>query len=348
MADYWEQFQEDEAQAHGGRAPSAVRFAYDDDEWQGFPVAAIFETYREAYELSVEDVSKALKIRIDYLEALERGDYDRLPGRTFAIGYVRSISNFLQLPSELMIERFKAEAYDLIERPLNQFSLPEPQKDSRLSRGLVMLVMLLMLAASWGAWALFTNGPSLIPIAFGRNAGASGDPGSAPALLGAGPEDTAAGLGIEFPAEPMLLPPSTIAVVGTTFEYDDALTSDATREAIFGVPFPKVRPAIENRIVEVESDQPGLPRVMVRANSLAWIHVRSDRNETLVASMLQRGEEILVPEKLGMTLFTASPRVLDVFVNGRQVSLPSEFLDAGTFARLSLDPTDLLANGQAL
>ena len=42
-------------------------------------------------------VSKALKIRKDHLEALEEDRFDALPGRTYAIGFVRSYADYLGL-----------------------------------------------------------------------------------------------------------------------------------------------------------------------------------------------------------------------------------------------------------
>ena len=104
MADYWELNQQEEGR---GLSAGAVRYSYDEAEWAAFPVSAILKTYREAYGLSLQDVSDALKIKMQYLIAIEQGDHAALPGRTFAVGYVRSLAQFLQLPVEQIVERFK-------------------------------------------------------------------------------------------------------------------------------------------------------------------------------------------------------------------------------------------------
>src|SRR5580698_3968486 len=54
-------------------------------------------------------VSKALKIRKDHLEALEEDSLDKLPGKTYAIGFVRSYAHYLGLDSAALVERFKQE-----------------------------------------------------------------------------------------------------------------------------------------------------------------------------------------------------------------------------------------------
>src|ERR1700710_1897836 len=54
-------------------------------------------------------VSRALKIRKDHLEALENDRLEDLPGKTYAIGFVRSYARHLGLDSDQYVERFKQE-----------------------------------------------------------------------------------------------------------------------------------------------------------------------------------------------------------------------------------------------
>src|SRR5215813_6611818 len=54
-------------------------------------------------------VSKALKIRKDHLEALEEDRLEALPGRTYAVGFVRTYAEFLGLDTPRVLERYKAQ-----------------------------------------------------------------------------------------------------------------------------------------------------------------------------------------------------------------------------------------------
>src|SRR5580658_8854280 len=54
-------------------------------------------------------VSKSLKIRKDHLEAIEEDRLEQLPGRTYAVGFVRSYADYLGLDTQQCLERFKAE-----------------------------------------------------------------------------------------------------------------------------------------------------------------------------------------------------------------------------------------------
>src|SRR6201996_6812547 len=54
-------------------------------------------------------VSKALKIRKDHLEALEEDRIEALPGKTYAVGFVRTYADYLGLDAIQCVERYKAE-----------------------------------------------------------------------------------------------------------------------------------------------------------------------------------------------------------------------------------------------
>ena len=57
----------------------------------------------------LSDVWLVLKIRPDQLVAIEEGRFDVLPGRVYAIGYVRSYAAHLGLDADRLVERLKAE-----------------------------------------------------------------------------------------------------------------------------------------------------------------------------------------------------------------------------------------------
>src|SRR5271154_6628831 len=54
-------------------------------------------------------ISRALKIRKDHLEALEEDRIEALPGRTYAVGFIRSYSDYLGLDAPQCVDRFKAQ-----------------------------------------------------------------------------------------------------------------------------------------------------------------------------------------------------------------------------------------------
>jgi cytoskeleton protein RodZ len=61
---------------------------------------------REELCVSIEDVSEALKIRSEYLSAIEHDNFDRLPVAVYTIGYIRCYAKYLDFDAEPVIAAF--------------------------------------------------------------------------------------------------------------------------------------------------------------------------------------------------------------------------------------------------
>ncbi len=77
-------------------------------------------TAREAKGLSVDDVSRALKLSHRQVESLEAEDWPSLPGKTMIRGFVRNYARLLNLNSELLMS-----SLDRLQMPL----VPELEMD---------------------------------------------------------------------------------------------------------------------------------------------------------------------------------------------------------------------------
>lgn len=60
----------------------------------------------------MEDAETETKIRIKYLEALEEGRYDILPGNVYTQGFLIKYADYLDLSKEKLLTQFKAERGD--------------------------------------------------------------------------------------------------------------------------------------------------------------------------------------------------------------------------------------------
>ena len=60
---------------------------------------------RMARGLSVESVSRQLKISVPQIEAIEKEDFGKLPGRMFLRGFIRNYTNLLQLDPEPILKQ---------------------------------------------------------------------------------------------------------------------------------------------------------------------------------------------------------------------------------------------------
>ena len=61
---------------------------------------------RELRYISLDDVAERTKISRRYLEAIEEGQYDRLPGEIFVRGFIRSYAQFVGLDPEETLLRY--------------------------------------------------------------------------------------------------------------------------------------------------------------------------------------------------------------------------------------------------
>lgn len=105
---------------------------------------------REAAGLQLDDVAAQLRIRREFLAALEEGRPDALPGVTYAIGYVRTYAAFLGLDVERAVTRFKQEAAGLAQR--TQLVFPSPAPEGRVPGLGLVFASVLLAGFAYGGW----------------------------------------------------------------------------------------------------------------------------------------------------------------------------------------------------
>lgn len=109
---------------------------------------------RDSTGMSLRQVADALRIRYVYLQAIEDGRWSDLPGPVYAIGFIRTLSLFLELDADDMVRRFKAEERTATSRQDLNFPVAAPE--ARLSGGVMLLVALLLAGVSYGGWYIWS------------------------------------------------------------------------------------------------------------------------------------------------------------------------------------------------
>lgn len=115
---------------------------------------------RLATGYDIDAIASILRIRPEYLEALEEGAHARLPGRVYAIGFVRTYASFLGLDPAVAIERFKSEAGDLDH---TQLQPPTPPPEGRVPGGTLLFVSVLGALLLYGGWWMFSGQDRRMP-----------------------------------------------------------------------------------------------------------------------------------------------------------------------------------------
>ncbi|MFQ6016938.1 MAG: RodZ domain-containing protein [Kiloniellaceae bacterium] len=118
-------------------------------------VSTILRYAREDYGQDLRTVAQILRIRYFYLEAIESGRFDELPGTTYAVGFLRSYADFLGLDGSEIVERFKEETEGVEKKP--ELIFPEPVTEGKVPGGAIILISVLLLGLAYGGWFYLSN-----------------------------------------------------------------------------------------------------------------------------------------------------------------------------------------------
>jgi cytoskeleton protein RodZ len=122
----------------------------------GESVAAELRRARQDLGRDLVRVADDLKIRRVYLQAIEDGRFDDLPGATYAVGFIRAYAEYLGLNSIETVGRFKEEVQGVNERL--QLVFPTPVPESKIPSGAVLLISVLLIALAYGGWYYLSSG----------------------------------------------------------------------------------------------------------------------------------------------------------------------------------------------
>ena len=73
----------------------------------------ILKKKREELGYNLKEIAKTLKIRSDYLKAIEEGTFEKLPVEVYTKGYIREYAKFLKTDPEIVIKAY-IEKYRLL------------------------------------------------------------------------------------------------------------------------------------------------------------------------------------------------------------------------------------------
>jgi cytoskeleton protein RodZ len=166
-----------DAEQEAGRRRLQLRDIRDDVPETGSPAAErVGDKLRAARLKRGEDlaqISESLRIRRTYLEALEDGRHSALPGRPYALGFIRSYAAHLGLDGAAMADAYKQETAppdETGERPgaagpqagNDAFSFPEVIEEARLPRGSLIILFFLLAGAIYGGWYLSISADKMV------------------------------------------------------------------------------------------------------------------------------------------------------------------------------------------
>lgn len=290
---------------------------------------------------NLDDIAACLCIRPGHLAALERGDLAALPGRAYAVGFLRSYGQHLGLDADDLARRLKAAAGEATPPPEPIRREPE---DRRPTAAVLAIASLLLGAALYGGYHLSKSEPQTVPEPVAQVADEPAGPGgnepaeAAPAAslpapdVAASPQPTP-GEG----AAPAAVPPAPLAMAPVPAQTDIAshIPPAPGRAPFVGVdvtsavaaesgPDEGAAPtplAALDSAAAVPAALPGAEegRVAIVARETSWIQVRSAGRDFVRSRTLAPGERFILPDRGDLALWTGNAGGLDILLDGRSV-----------------------------
>ena len=264
-----------------------------------FGIGRILREAREEKGLELNEISSILRIRETHLAALENDDYETLPGKVYAIGFIRTYGNYLGLDSADLIEQFKGVVTTKPSEELNYDVVAEAEPISPVVKIVAGVVLVLAIYFIW-LFVGSSSEPTLVDDVVGVvEETVTETPNIAPAIEEA----------------PQAAP---IDVVDTPPEFADETPATTAVETIDAAP---------TELAEVDAPVPAeaaavdVPKfttndvVDVRANRRAWMRIENGDGMVLFSSVVAEGQKFTLEPGQVYFLATRDAGALDYVIN---------------------------------
>jgi cytoskeleton protein RodZ len=270
-----------------------------------------------------------LRIRDNYLAAIEDGRLDDLPGNAYAVGFLRTYAAAVGLDADEIARRFRAEVSDV--NTATKLVFPAPVPERGVPALAVVLVGLVIVIGGYAAW--YRYGGS-------REATVEAVPAVPERLALLAPPPTNAASNATAPTSPSGSPvpasPSPASSVGSPASPtapNAALNPAIVIPTPVQVPVSTVPGAIPTAPTPPAADtqssapdaarslaslNPDGGRLALKATAQAWIQLRDKATNTVVLERtLNPGEVLPIPNRSGLLLTTGNAGGTQVLLDGQ-------------------------------
>lgn len=275
-------------------------------------------------QLSAEQVAEMLHLSTHQIAALERDEFDRLPGPTYVRGYLRNYAQLLGLPSDEIVQSYTKSNGTL--RTARRSALaPEPEVTTRDATvrfaTLLVAVTLMLLAVVW--WQGRGSKPTTTePISQVQEEAPSRV--EAETALTTEPADKR----LEGGFDRIDLPPTASAEEPPAQPADVATTESQAQDTSEALPSAA-------RISEAAAPEGDTAQLVLRTRDTSWADIRDARGNKLVYMLVPAQRRIALTGVPPFEVFIGNPEAVVVEFNGEHVEAVK--FKRGLVARFTLD-----------
>lgn len=314
--------------------------------------------------VDLETAARDLKIREDYLAALEENDHAALPGLAYAAGFVRSYATYVGLDPEALVHRLKGRTETV--QPRTEFLRLAPVRQGRISGGLVFILSLVLAGSAYAGWyyhSMDDRRPALsadavvdeaaTPIVVAA-AGAAREVPKTAVRDGAVEKKTRVGPAVA--GDPGASGPQTKRRQGATGSQDDTARRKAGAAADGGRNSGRSRPELdagidpvvagigEDRKADEKAATTADQVVTLKALGYVWMRVRDPQSRRVIAERtLKKGDVLRLPKVAGLVLDVGRANLIEIMIGNRSAGLAGATV--GPRRNVSLDPGQLKRGG---
>lgn len=291
------------------RAPEIV--SKDDDrlDYTDLSVGEILRRTRVHYGQSLVDIEKALRIRASQLEAIETSDMAQLPGRVYAVGFVRSYAEYLNLDGEKMVALFKHQSgVSPVRTPLD---FPTPASETRLPPWWLVAACVAVFGIIMVGWWGHHNKRMGLDNLTVENVPPV--PGEADIEVLSEDEQ------LDIAEDPAFSTPQTDLPRSLPSAYEEGGVSEDMNDALDLPSNDQQSPEISDEnvpIPAVEADN----TILLNLRADSWVEIRDQKGQVIVSKVVKAGEQYYVPDRPDLTLSLGNAAAVDIQIGGQSLS----------------------------
>lgn len=260
---------------------------------------------RVARNLSLAEVSALLRIRESHLEAIELEDFDQLPGNVYAIGFIRTYAQYLELNEGDLIMRFKAASVD---PGIADMVFEEEEETEQISGALKISLLVVGALVVYVLWLVAGAQDDEITVSTVVQTPV------APVETPASPVADAEAAEADAPAAPDAASGTVPDALAADAATDTTSTDTAATDTASGS-----QSAAQAGAQAIDTT-PAPSKVEIRATRRTWMRLENAQGRVLFSSVIDEGEGFELPDDMNYILATRDAGALTYFVNNQAVA----------------------------